>query len=51
LFTKCGNWGEAMLPNGSGTIVQVDSLAYGGNSKGAAFATAEWYFAVDMDMS
>ena len=42
---------QAMLPDGTAKIIEVEHLSYGGNAKGAAFATQDWFFAIEMDMS
>lgn len=51
LVEKCGSLGEAMLPDGNAPIVEVSHEAWGGNNRSAAFATQDWFFVVDMDMS
>ena len=51
LLGKCGTLGAAILPDGNAVIVEAHHLNRGGNSRGAVFATAEWFFGMTMDMS
>ena len=51
LLGKCGTLGAAILPDGNAVIVEAHHLNRGGNSRGAVFATAEWFFGITMDMS